>query len=159
MVLDDPRQPPGERFFAASMAYGSTRSAHPAPSSILPSRSALMSSSPTASKTMSHNLDIGNRIHSGNSVIHFTHSCRRKPYSPSNAESAFVLSTRMQRFFKNHLTLSCWYSLDSIRRVLSDAYPCARVSIIFLVDSHYFTTAKLATSIIKFKLHDRKYSF
>ena len=42
----------------------------------------------------------------------------------SNAESTFLQSTRMERLLK---TLSCWYSLDSLRRVFSDEYPCARV--------------------------------
>ena len=30
-------------------------------------------------------------------------------YNPSNAEATVVQSTRMQRFLKNILTLSCWY--------------------------------------------------
>ena len=32
---------------------------------------------------------------------------------PSNAETIFAQSTRMQRILKIYLTLSCWYSLDS----------------------------------------------
>ena len=52
-------------------------------------------------------------------------------FSPSNAEATFVQSTRMQSFLKTILTLSCWYSLDSSQWVLSDEYPCVRVSIIF----------------------------
>ena len=44
-----------------------------------------------------------------------------------------LLSTKAQgrKDFQNHLlTPSCWYSLESSRWVLSDKYPCARVSII-----------------------------
>ena len=59
--------------------------------------------------------------------------------NPSNAEATFVQSTRMQRFLKTILTLSCWYSLDSSHLVLSDEYPYTRVSVIFVL-------AKLATS-------------
>ena len=33
--------------------------------------------------------------------------------NPSNAQTTFVQSTRMQRFLKIIQTLSCWYSLDS----------------------------------------------
>ena len=33
--------------------------------------------------------------------------------SPSNAEATSFQSTITQRFLKNILTLSCWYSLDS----------------------------------------------
>ena len=39
--------------------------------------------------------------------------------NPSNAEATFVQSTRTQRFLKTIQTLSCWYSLDSSRWVLS----------------------------------------
>ena len=52
-------------------------------------------------------------------------------FNPFIAEATFVQSTRMQRFLKNILTLSCWYSLESSCWVLSDEYPCARVPIIF----------------------------
>ena len=68
--------------------------------------------------------------------------------NPSNAEATFVQSTRKQRFLKIILTLSCWYSLDSSLRVLSDEYPFARVSVIFQFFLHYFVLAKLATSSI-----------
>ena len=54
-------------------------------------------------------------------------------FNPSNAEATFVQSTRTQRFLKIFLTLSCWYSLDSSRQVLSDEYPFDRVSVIFQV--------------------------
>ena len=50
---------------------------------------------------------------------------------PSNAEATFVQSTRTQSVLKTIETLSCWYSLDSSRWVLSDEYPFPRVSIIF----------------------------
>ena len=55
-------------------------------------------------------------------------------FSPSNAEATFVQSTiMMQRFLKTIETLSCCYSLESSRSVLSDKYPCATVSVIFQV--------------------------
>ena len=53
--------------------------------------------------------------------------------NPSNTEATFVQSTRMQKFMKTIKTLSCWYSLDSSRRVLSDEYSFARVSVNFQV--------------------------
>ena len=52
--------------------------------------------------------------------------------NPSIAEATFFQSTRMQRFLKAIQTLSHWYSLNSSRWVLSDEYPFARVSVIFL---------------------------
>ena len=55
--------------------------------------------------------------------------------NPSNAKATFVQRTRTQRYMKNILTLSCWYSLDSSSLVLSDEYPCARISVIFQVFS------------------------
>ena len=45
--------------------------------------------------------------------------------NPSNAETTFIQSTRMQLFWKNIYTLSCCYSLDSSRWVRSDEYPYA----------------------------------
>ena len=51
--------------------------------------------------------------------------------NPFNAKATFVQCTRMQRFMKTTETLSCWYSLESSRRVFSDEYPFARVSVIF----------------------------
>ena len=68
---------------------------------------------------------------------------------PSNAEATFVPTTRLQRFLKNICTLSCWYSLDSSHRVLSDEYPYARVSVISSGFVHHLVSAKLATSSIK----------
>ena len=53
-------------------------------------------------------------------------------FNPSNAEATFVKNTKMQRLLKTILTLSCWYSLDSYRGALSDEYPFARVSVIFI---------------------------
>ena len=38
-----------------------------------------------------------------------------------------LLSSKAQGILKNILTLSCWYSLDSSRQLLSDEYLCARV--------------------------------
>ena len=52
-------------------------------------------------------------------------------FIPSNAEAAFIQSIRTHKFVKTIKTLSCWYSLDSSRRVFSDEYPFARVSGIF----------------------------
>ena len=88
---------------------------------------------------------------------HKTHSSQillsREIINPSNAETTFVQSTRMQHFLKNIQTLSCWYSLDSSRLVLSDEYPYARVSVIFQFFLHNFGLTKLATSSIRVK-HD-----
>ena len=51
--------------------------------------------------------------------------------NPSNAEATFVQSTKTQIFLKTIETLSCLYSFNSSRRVLSDEYPFGRVSVIF----------------------------
>ena len=50
----------------------------------------------------------------------------------SNANATFVQSTLMQRLLKAILTLACWYCLDSSRRVLSNKYPCALVSVVLV---------------------------
>ena len=52
-------------------------------------------------------------------------------FNPSNAEATFIQSTRTHWFLKTIQTLSCWYSLGSSQRVLSDEHPHARVSVIF----------------------------
>ena len=65
--------------------------------------------------------------------------------NPFSAEATFVQITRMQSFLKTIFILSCWYSLESSREVLSDEYPCARVSVIFPGFLHHFVFAKLAT--------------
>ena len=52
-------------------------------------------------------------------------------FNPSNAEVTIIQSIRMQRILKN--TLSCWYTLDSSNRVLSDEYPYAMVLVIIQV--------------------------
>ena len=70
-------------------------------------------------------------------------------FNPPNAEATFFQSIRMQSFWKILIILSCWYSLDSSPRVLSDEYPCARISIIFQCFLHHFVLAKLATSSIR----------
>ena len=61
--------------------------------------------------------------------------CLRNPHflalNPFNAEATFIQCKRTQRFLKTIQTLSCWYSLEISRRVLSDEYPFARVSVIF----------------------------
>ena len=51
----------------------------------------------------------------------------------SNVESTFIQSTRTQIFSKTIGALSCWYSFESSRRVLSYEYPFAGVSVIFQV--------------------------
>ena len=66
--------------------------------------------------------------------------------NPSNAEATYVQSTRMQCFLNTILTLSCWYSLDSSRWVLSDEYPFARFFVLFF---HHFVLAKAATTSIR----------
>ena len=77
--------------------------------------------------------------------------------NPSNTESTFVQSTRTQRFWKTIETLSCWYSLDSSCRALSDEYPYARVLYITQGFLHHFVLAKLATSSIRVEiLKERK---
>ena len=57
----------------------------------------------------------------------------------------------MQKLLKTIQTLSCWYSLERSRRVLSDEYPFARFSVIFQVFSHDFVLAKSVTSSIRAK--------
>ena len=64
--------------------------------------------------------------------------------NPPNAENTFVQSTRMQDSWKNIETLSSWYSFESSRRVLSDEYPFARVSVIFPGFLYLFVLAKVA---------------
>ena len=51
--------------------------------------------------------------------------------NPSNADAIFVQSMRTQIFPKTIEILSCWYSLESSRRVLSNEYPFAWVPVIF----------------------------
>ena len=68
-----------------------------------------------------------------------------------------LLTTKAQtqRFMKTISTLSCWYSMDSSRRVLSNEYllVCDRVSIMFLLFLHHFVLAKLATTSIRVRSH------
>ena len=45
--------------------------------------------------------------------------------------------------------MSCWYSLNSSREVLSDEYPFARGFDHFLVFLHHFVLAKLAASSVR----------
>ena len=52
-------------------------------------------------------------------------------YNAEATTCTFIHSTREQRILKIIQTLSCWYSLNSSRSVLSDEYSCARVSVIF----------------------------
>ena len=76
-------------------------------------------------------------------------SKKDREINPSNAEPTFVKSTRTQKSLKIIETLSCWYSLDSSRGVLSDEYPFSRVSVIFQVFCIHFAMAKLAPSSIR----------
>ena len=59
--------------------------------------------------------------------------------------NTMVQSTRMQIFLETIWTLSCWYSLNSSCRVLSDEYPFDRVS--GFLD--HCVLAKVATSSIR----------
>ena len=63
-----------------------------------------------------------------------------------------VLSSKAQGckiFLITIQTLLCWYSLESSHWVLSDEYPCARVSVILQVYfASFLCLAKLATSSI-----------
>ena len=76
--------------------------------------------------------------------------------NPFNAEATFVQSTQTLKPLKTMPTLSCWYSLESPHRVLSDEYPFARVSVIFHVFFHHLVLAKLATSSIRVKPYFNK---
>ena len=72
-------------------------------------------------------------------------------FNPSNAETSFLhLIIRMQRFLKNILTLSCWYSLESSCWVLRWVPICQGFSY-FSRLWHNFVLAKLATSSIRVK--------
>ena len=73
-----------------------------------------------------NNNAVRGKIHNGK-----THGNSHLVFNPSNAKATFIQSTVMQRILKIILTLSCWYSLDSSRRVLLDEYPFARNSVIF----------------------------
>ena len=70
-------------------------------------------------------------------------------FNPSNAMTIFIQYTRTQIFLKTIETLSCWYSLESSRRVLSYEYPFAQVSIIFSGFLHTYILANLAASSIR----------
>ena len=50
---------------------------------------------------------------------------------------------RIQRILTTIWTLSCWYSLDSSRCILSDEYPCARLSTHFSGYLYHFVLAKI----------------
>ena len=71
---------------------------------------------------------------------------RRHSSSRSPGMNGLTLQMLKQRFLKPILTLSCWYSLESSRRVLSNEYPCARVAVIFLGFLLHFVLANLAPS-------------
>ena len=64
-------------------------------------------------------------------------------FKPSNAETTFVQSTRKQNSWKTIETLSSWYSFESSRRVLSDEYPFARISVIFYFSLHQLVQVNL----------------
>ena len=69
--------------------------------------------------------------------------------NPSNAETTLVKNTKTQRFLKNFLTLSCWYSLDSSHWILSRWAPICHGFSKFSMFSHHFELAKSATSSIR----------
>ena len=68
---------------------------------------------------------------------------------PSNAGATFVQGTRTQKSLKTIWIPSCWYSLDSSRRVLSDEYQPVRVSVILQIWCMIFWLAKLGTTSIR----------
>ena len=72
-------------------------------------------------------------------------------FNPYNAEATFIQSTRMQTFLITILTLSCWYSLESSRRVLLYEYPFARVSVIFSFFASFCVGQIIATTSIRVK--------
>ena len=82
-------------------------------------------------------------------VFRFGNGCFM--FNPFNAETTIIESTKMQRFLKTTKTLSCWYSLESFRRVLSDEYPFARVSVTFYDFLHDFVLDKLTSNSIRVK--------
>ena len=71
--------------------------------------------------------------------------------NPFHAKATFVYGRKMRKLLKTIQTLSCWYSLESSRRVLSDEYPFVRVSVLFSVFWHNFVLTKSATSSIRIK--------
>ena len=75
---------------------------------------------------------------------------RVKTVNPSNAEATFVQSTRTQILLKTIKSLSCRYSLDGSRRVLSDEYHMPGFSD-FSGFLHHFVLVKLANSSIRVK--------
>ena len=54
-------------------------------------------------------------------------------FNSSNAKATYVLSTRMQRFLKNTLTLPRWYSLDSSCWVLKWVPMCPGLGHFFCI--------------------------
>ena len=62
-----------------------------------------------------------------------------------------LLSSKAQECRTFFNTLLCWYSLENSRWVVSDEYPCVRVSVIFQLFAHHFLLAKLATSSTRAK--------
>ena len=55
--------------------------------------------------------------------------------------------------------MSCWYSLVSFRRVLSDRYPCARGSVIFQVFFTTFCNGQISHQVKKGKVMICPYLF
>ena len=70
---------------------------------------------------------------------------------PSNAEAIIIQSTRIQRFLKIILTMSCCYSLECSHWLLSYEYPHTLGFSHFSVLLHHLVLAKLATSSIRVK--------
>ena len=58
--------------------------------------------------------------------------------NPMNAESTFFQSTKKWTSLKTISTLSCWYSVDSSRRVLSPKHKYAKI-----FEKHLFNTVML----------------
>ena len=80
-------------------------------------------------------------------------------FNPFAAEVIFVQCTKKQIIMKIIGTKSCGYSYESSHWVLSDEYPFARVSFIFLLFLSYFILANLATSSISVKNHNNHLYF
>ena len=103
-----------------------------------------------------HNRQGINHIHKRKRVLTISHSghhilnrlmifYKSILINPSNAKTTFDQSTRMQRFLKNILSLSCWYSLGEYPQTLWQGFSH------FSAFLHHFVLAKLATSNIRVK--------
>ena len=84
----------------------------------------------------------------GENLQHASRPAKETRINPSNSKAILVQRTRMQRSLKTILIRSCWYLLESSRRVLSDEYPWPGFRW-FLRFLHHFVLAKLATSSVR----------